>query len=347
MMKKNIIGKTDLSLTELGIGTAPIGGWPNFVENQKVEEALEESWSGGVRYFDTAPFYGYGRAEERLGKFLKKKNRNEFVVSTKVGRIIVDAKETSDFSPFFKGAPKKEPYFDFSYDATLRSFEDSLKRLQLDKIDILLIHDPDNHFKDAVNGSLKAINNLKDQKVISAVGCGMNQNEMLTKFANTGLVDCFLLAGRFTLLDQRSLDELIPACEKNNVSLIIGGVFNSGILIAPSPNSYFDYVELNNSWLDNAKQLGVRMPESYESNTYWLDKANEINKICQKHNVNLKTAALKFPYLNSNIATVLTGVTSKEQVLENLMSYSTNISNDLWNELEQKNLIKKQSINKL
>ena len=105
--------------------------------------------------------------------------------------------------------------------------------------------------------------------------------------------------------------------------------------------SSLDYVELNNSWLDNAKQLGVRTPESYESNAYWLDKANEINKICQKHNVNLKTAALKFPYLNSNIATVLTGVTSKEQVLENLMSYSTNISNDLWNELEEKNLIKK------
>ena len=339
-MKKNIIGKTNLSVTELGIGTAPIGGWPNFVDNKQSDEALEASWNGGVRYFDTAPFYGYGSAEERIGRFLKKKNRNEFVISTKVGRIIIDSEEKSNFKPFFKGAPKREPYFDFSYDATLRSFEDSLKRLQLDKIDILLIHDPDNHFEEAVSGSLKAINSLKDQKLISAIGCGMNQNEMLTKFANTGLVDCFLLAGRFTLLDQRSLDELIPACENNNVSLIIGGVFNSGILIDPSPNSYFDYVELNNSWLDNARQLGVRMPESYESNTYWLDKASEINKICHKYNINLKTAALKFPYLNNNIATVLTGITSKEQVIENLKSYSSNISSDLWDELEQKNLIK-------
>ena len=125
----------------------------------------------------------------------------------------------------------------------MRSFEESLQRLQIDKIDILLIHDPDNHYNEALNGALKAILKLKDQKVISAVGCGMNQNEMLTNFADTGLVDCFLLAGRFTLLDQRSLDNLIPACENNNVSLIIGGVYNSGILANPSASSYFDYAQ--------------------------------------------------------------------------------------------------------
>ena len=174
----------------------------------------------------------------------------------------------------------------------------------------------------------------------------MNQNEMLTKFANTGLVDCFLLAGRFTLIDQSSLDELLPACEKNNVSIIIGGVFNSGILIDPSPNSYFDYVKLNSSWLENAKKLGVRMPESYENNTYWLNKASEIDKVCKKYNIDLKTAALKFPYLNSNIATVLTGVTSKDQVAQNLKNHSTIITNDFWTELEEKNLIHKRSINK-
>ena len=291
--------------------------------------------------------YGYGMAEERLGKFLKTKKKDEFVISTKVGRIIIDSESNSTFEPFFKGAPKREPYFDFSYDATLRSFENSLKRLQLDKVDILLIHDPDNHFNDAINGSLKAVHKLKDEKVISAIGCGMNQNEMLTKFANTGLVDCFLLAGRFTLLDQRSLDELLPACEKNNVSLIIGGVFNSGILIDPSPSSFFDYVELNDSWLKNAKQLGVRVPKSYENNQYWINKAKEINDVCKKHNINLKSAALKFPYLNKNTATVLTGVSSKKHVLENLNSYLSEINNDLWEELEEKNLIQKGSINKL
>ena len=345
-MKKNLIGKTNLFISELGIGTAPIGGWPTILEEEKALETLESAWKNGIRYFDTAPLYGYGMAEERLGKFLKTKVKDEFVISTKVGRIIIDSNLNSTLEPFFKGAPRREPYFDFSYDATLRSFEDSLKRLQLDRIDILLIHDPDNHFDDAINGSLKALQKLKDEKVISAIGCGMNQNKMLTKFANTGLVDCFLLAGRFTLLDQRSLEELLPACEKNNISLIIGGVFNSGILIDPSPTSFFDYVELNNSWLENAKQRGVRMPESYENNEYWLNKANKINDICKKHKVNLKTAALRFPYLNKNIATVLTGVTSKEHVLENLNSYSTKISNDLWDELEEKNLIQKGSINK-
>ena len=346
-MKKNLIGRTDLLISELGIGTAPMGGWPKRLEEENALETLESAWKNGIRYFDTAPMYGYGMAEERLGKFLKTKAREEFVVSTKVGRIIIDSDPNSNFDPFFKGAPKREPYFDFSYDATLRSFEDSLKRLQLDKVDILLIHDPDNHFNDAINGSLKAIQKLKDEKVISAIGCGMNQNEMLTKFANTGLVDCFLLAGRFTLLDQRSLDELLPACEKNNVSLIIGGVFNSGILIDPSPSSFFDYVKLNDSWLENAKQLGVRMPESYENNEYWLNKAKEISDVCKKHNINLKSAALKFPYLNKNTATVLTGVSSKKHVLENLNSYLSEISNDLWKELEEKNLIQKGSINKL
>ncbi len=346
-MKKNLIGKTNLSVTELGIGTAPIGGWPKSLEEKKALETLETAWREGIRYFDTAPFYGYGMAEERLGKFLKNKIRDEYVISTKVGRIIIDSDKTSTFKAFFQGAPKREPYFDFSYDATLKSFEDSLKRLQLEKIDILLIHDPDNHFKEAINGSLKAIQRLKDEKVISAVGCGMNQNEMLTKFANTGLVDCFLLAGRFTLLDQRSLDKLLPTCEKNHVSLIIGGVFNSGILINPSSSSFFDYVKLNDSWLENAKQLGVRMPKSYESNEYWLNKANKINEICNKHKVDLKTAALKFPYLNKNIATVLTGVSSKEEVLENFNSYSFEINEDLWNELEKENLIQTGSTNKL
>jgi len=346
-MKKNVIGKTNLSVTELGIGTAPIGGWPKSIEEESALETLESAWNNGIRYFDTAPMYGYGMAEERLGKFLKTKKKDEFVISTKVGRIIIDSESNSTFEPFFKGAPKREPYFDFSYDATLRSFENSLKRLQLDKVDILLIHDPDNHFNDAINGSLKAVHKLKDEKVISAIGCGMNQNEMLTKFANTGLVDCFLLAGRFTLLDQRSLDELLPACEKNNVSLIIGGVFNSGILIDPSPSSFFDYVELNDSWLKNAKQLGVRVPKSYENNQYWINKAKEINDVCKKHNINLKSAALKFPYLNKNTATVLTGVSSKKHVVENLNSYLSEISNDLWKELEEKNLIQKGSINKL
>ena len=343
-MKKNLIGNSNLSVTNLGIGTAPIGGWPKALEEDKAQETLETAWQNGIRYFDTAPLYGFGMAEERLGKFLKNKNRDEYVVSTKVGRLIVASDKNSSEEAFFKGAPNREPYFDFSYDATMRSFEESLKRLQMDKVDILLIHDPDNHYDEALNGALKAILKLKDEKVISAVGCGMNQNEMLTDFANTGLVDCFLLAGRFTLLDQRSLDSLIPACEKNNVSLIIGGVFNSGILVNPSPSSYFDYAQLNNSWYEKAKTLGVRYPKSYESNSYWLNKAIKINKICEDHKVTLKAAALNFPYLNKNIATVLTGVSSNEEVNENLNNYNTKINYDLWKDLIKQEMIQEKAI---
>lgn len=346
-MKKNQIGKTNLSLTNLGIGTAPIGGWPKALNENKALEILETAWQNGIRYFDTAPLYGFGMAEERLGKFLKNKKKEDYVISTKVGRLIVESSKETSEEPFFKGAPNREPFFDFSYDATMRSFEESLNRLQIDKVDILLIHDPDNHFNEAINGALKAILKLKDEKVVSAVGCGMNQNEMLTDFANTGLVDCFLLAGRFTLLDHRSIEKLIPACEKNSVSLIIGGVFNSGILVDPSSSSYFDYAQLDDSWLEKAKKLGVRKPESYESNKYWLDKASKINKICENNGVSLKTAALNFPYLNKNIATVLTGVSSNDEVHENLENYNKKINKDLWNQLLIEGLIEKKAINLL
>ena len=270
MIKKRRIGNTNLEVTELSMGTAPIGGWPIEVNSDQAYETLLAAWHKGIRYFDTAPLYGSGMSEERLGNFLKNYKNDEFVVATKVGRLVTKTKIANNK---FKGQdPYKDTIFDFSYDGVMRSFEESLKRLQLDRIDILHLHDPDNHpdhLAQAKKGAIKAMIKLREEKVVTALGCGLNQNEMLLDLAKIGCFDCLLLAGRYTLLDQTSLNELIPYCIDNKISLVLGGIFNSGILIEPSPDTYFDYTKLDENWFENLKISLVRMPEDFESADYW------------------------------------------------------------------------------
>jgi len=345
-IKKRKIGNTNLEITELGMGTAPIGGWPIEVSENDALRTLERAWEKGIRYFDTAPLYGTGMAEERLGKFLKMKNRNDFVVATKVGRLIVDT-DSSEAAQKFKGSPKdKDSIFDFSYDGIMKSFEDSLQRLQLDYVDVLHLHDPDNHpdhFEQARKGAIKAMIKLKEQNAVKVLGCGMNQNEMLVELAKEGCFDCFLLAGRYTLVDQTSLDKLIPTCEKNNISLLLGGVFNSGILINPSPNSYFDYSKLDENWFKNLKDSQVRIPKEYESANYWLEKAYNLNDACEKFNISLKNAAIQFPYANPIVATCVLGMTSPSQVEENFNDYANKLPREFWHFLINNHLIDKRS----
>ena len=228
----------------------------------------------------------------------------------------------------------------------MKSFEDSLKRLQLDHIDVLHLHDPDNHpdhYEEARNGAIKAMINLKEQNVVKVLGCGMNQNEMLVELAKEGCFDCFLLAGRYTLIDQTSLDQLIPTCEANNISLLLGGVFNSGILINPSPDSYFDYSKLDENWFKNLKDSQVRIPKGHESAKYWLEKAYALKDACEKFNTSLKKAAIQFPYANPVVATCVLGMNSPSQVDENLNDYEDKLSNEFWSFLKENHLIDKRS----
>ena len=340
MIKKKKIGKTDLKVSELGMGTAPIGGWPIKVSNQQAFETLTTAWNSGIRFYDTAPLYGSGMAEERLGNFLKNKKRDDFVISTKVGRLVVHSEIGSQS---FKGQdPHKDTIFDFSYDGAMRSFEESLKRLQLNSVDILYLHDPDlhpDHLDNAKKGAIKAMIKLKEEKVVKAIGCGLNQNEMLLDLAQLECFDCFLLAGRYTLLDQTSLEELIPLCERNNISLILGGVFNSGILIKPSPESYFDYIKLDKNWFQNAKQGGSRQPKDFESAEYWLNKAYKLRDACTEYNVSLKKASIQFPYFNKQVSSSILGMNSKDQVVENYKDYNEKIPYDFWHHLKKENLI--------
>ena len=285
-------------------------------------------------------------SERRLGKFLQNQKRDEFIISTKVGRLIVET-EKSKAAKFFIGSPlNKDSEFNYSYDATLQSFEDSLSRLGLDKIDILYLHDPDNHpdhFEESKKGAVKALIKLREEGVVKAIGCGMNQNEMLIEFAKEGCFDVFLLAGRYTLIDQTSLDELIPICEKNGISLVLGGVFNSGILIEPNPDSYFDYCKLDKDWVKNVSDSLVRVPKAHESANYWLDKAYKLKSACDKFNLPLKQAAIQFPFSNKIVKSCLLGMTSQNQVEENTSLYNEKIDNKFWEYLKENELISSKS----
>ena len=343
MINKRKIGNTDIEVSELGFGCAPLGGWPVSVSDKDANLSLETAWSKGIRYFDTAPLYGSGMSEIRLGNFLQKQKREDFVISTKVGRLIVDTEKSKAAEKFIGSPQDKDSVFNFTYDGAMQSFEDSLSRLSLDKIDILYLHDPDNHpdhFQEAKKGALKAMVKRRDEGVVKAIGCGMNQNEMLIEFAKEGCFDCFLLAGRYTLIDQTSLDELIPVCQKNNISLVLGGVFNSGILIDPSPNTYFDYSKLDNNWNKNLTESLVRKPKNFETAEYWLQKAYKLRDACNKFSLELKQAAIQFPYDNSIVSSCLLGMTSSTQVNENIELYNKKIDKEFWEYLKENNLIR-------
>jgi D-threo-aldose 1-dehydrogenase len=317
------LGKTRLTVTRLGLGTAPLGGLFQVVEDAAARAAVTRAYEAGMRLFDTAPLYGYGLAEQRLGHVLRRLPRTEFVLSTKVGRLLrpdvpPDATQFYRGEPFFKGTPSLNPVFDFSYEGVMRSVEESLTRLGLDRIDILLIHDPDEHFGEALQGAYRALERLRREGAISAVGAGMNQAEMLARLARAADFDCFLLAGRYTLLDQTGLRELLPLCQEKKIAIIDGGVYNSGILANPRPGATFNYVPA-------APDL--------------IEKAQRLEAVCLRHQVPLKAAAIQFPLGHPAVAAVVIGCRSVAEVEENVRMFRHAIPAALWGELRAERLI--------
>jgi D-threo-aldose 1-dehydrogenase len=308
--KKRRLGGTSCFVTELGMGTAPLGGLYTPVSEEVALETLEAAWASGVRLFDTAPLYGNGLSERLLGSFLKFKPREEYVLATKVGRRLR--------APTLQAREGMPPVFDFSYDGVMRAFEESLMRLGAERVDILHIHDPDNHYRDALAGAYKALDNLRSQGAIKAVGAGMNQSEMLVRFARDGVFDCFLLAGRYTLLDQGALAEFLPLCEERGISVIAAGVYNSGILADPRANAKFDYQDADQSL---------------------VNRALRIEEICLRHGVPLKAAAMQFAAAHPAVATTLTGARSPTEIEENVAVYSLAISPVMWEDLLAEGLI--------
>ena len=311
-MKRVPFGRTRLRVTQLGLGSAPLGGLFEVVTQDEAHRVVDAAWGAGVRFFDTAPLYGHGLAEQRMGDVLRTKPRDEFVLATKVGRLL-RADAPPEPGQAYVGVPPVNPMFDFSYDGVMRSVDESLARLGLDRIDILHIHDPDDHYEQALHGAYRALDTLRSEGTISAVGAGMNQAEMLARFARDANFDCFLLAGRYTLLDRIGAQELLPLCVERGIAVVAGGVFNSGILADPKADAHYNY-----------------RPAPPEL----IRRALELKAVCERHGVDLKAAALQFPLRHPAIPVVLTGPRSVAELEENIRMFEAPIPDDLWQEIE-------------
>lgn len=311
---KRTVGRTSVEVSRLGLGTAQLGFMYEPVSTEEAIHTVKLARELGIQFFDTAALYGEGLAEQRLGLSLAGVPRSSYTVATKVG---YDMPETPPENP------KNNVARDYSYDGVMRSFENSLKRLGLSNVDIVHIHDPDDHYQEAMEGAYKAVQELKAQGVVKAVGSGMNQSEMLTRFANVGEFDCFLMAGRYTLLDQSALKDLMPTAEAKGISIFIGGPLNSGILADPhSPNPMFNYG-----------------PAGAE----WVEKAKKLDRVCQQFGVPLKAAALQFPFAHPAVASVLTGARSRKELEENVSMLQLPIPNELWDQLKREGLLSEET----
>ena len=311
------LGRTGLEVTRLGLGTAPLAGLYRPVREEDALPVIEAAWDSGIRFFDTAPLYGYGLGEQRTGAVLRGKPRADFTLATKVGRLLRADAPPEPGQSFF-GTPPVNPVFDFTYEGVMRSVEESRERLGIERLDILHIHDPDHHYVDALHGAYRALDELRAKGVIGAVGAGMNQAEMLTRFAEEADFDCFLLAGRYTLLDQVALKDLLPVCVKRGVAIIAAGVYNSGILGDPRPGAHYNYQDAP--------------PEL-------IERAQRIRAVCERHQVPLRAAAVQFPLGHPAVQTVVVGCRSVEQMQDSVRMFETDIPGALWKELKSERLL--------
>jgi D-threo-aldose 1-dehydrogenase len=321
------LGKTGLRVTRVGLGTAALGGLYSPVGEEQAIATVRRAYSAGLRFFDTAPLYGHGLAEVRVGLALASVPRDDFALATKVGRLLrADAPpDESQLSGGFErwpAAPPVNPVFDFSYDGVLRSVEESLERLGLDRVDVLHVHDPDEYEAEALAGAYRALDRLRADGTIAAVGAGMNQAEMLVRFADAADFDCFLVAGRYTLLDQVALRELLPLCRERGIAVIVGGVYNSGILADPRPSATFDYAPAPPELVERAKRLEA---------------------ICHGHGVPLKAAALQFPLAHPAVTSLLVGARSPTELDEDLALLPTSLPPELWNDLRRERLVPEEA----
>jgi D-threo-aldose 1-dehydrogenase len=315
------IGRTDLKVTSLGFGSAWLGAVGAELSEAAAVKMIETVFGAGLNYFDTAPLYGHGLSEKRLGNVLTTVPRDDFVLSTKVGRLLVDP-SLGERNPLMSDTENVSFIYDYSYDGARRSIEDSLERLKLDRIDIVYCHDIDvwTHgddqprvYKEAVAGILPALCDLRREGTIGAFGLGVNEWEVCDRVMDDADIDCFLLAGRFTLLEQEPLQHFLPKCVDNNTSIVIGGPFNSGLLVANDRSkATFDYKPV-----DDAR---------------W-HKAQAMRVICDRHNVELAAAALQYPLRHAAVSSVIPGCADLRQLQANIDLANADIPDALWHEL--------------
>ena len=328
------LGNTSAYVTELGFGSAPLGDLFQKVSDPRSRSTLRAAWKAGIRYYDTSPWYGYGKSELRIGDFLRNKKNNSYILSTKVGRVF---KATRNLQNFEKGAWSGglpfDHIYDYSYDGIMRSYEDSLIRFGINQIDLLLIHDLDPFYHNEAQihaylnqlftSGYRALSELKASGDIKGIGAGLNKTGMMLRFLELMPLDFFIVAMPYTLLDQDALDHELPRCVDDGIGIIIGAVFASGILVTgPTETSTYGY-----------------MPATSEIK----EKTRRIQVICTQHNVPLAAAALQFPLFHSAVASVIPGAIKPEYVETNLSNFNFPIPPDLWLELKSEGLIREDA----
>ncbi len=330
--QRNKLGRVDLEVTAFGFGTAPIGNIFRAISEEESDAMIRAAWDAGIRFYDTAPYYGHGLSELRLGQSLRWKNRDDFVLSSKVGRVLKPKRRADiDFGPWVDAAPF-ETVFDYSYDGTMRAFEDLLQRLALERIDICFIHDIDVFtrgaeqpavFKQAMDGSWRALSKLRDEGVVKAIGVGVNEWEVCYEALKQRDFDCFLLAGRYTLLEQEALDTFFPLCAERGASVVVGGGFNSGILATGAvPGAKYNYAPA---------------PPAI------MDKVAKIEKVCAAHNVPLPAAALQFVVAHPVVPSFIAGTRTMAQLKQNLAWFSQPIPAAFWADLKAAGLLREDA----
>lgn len=336
-MKKRIFNAPSgqsITFTEMGFGAAPIGNLYRAVSEKDAQATLDAAWKAGLRYFDTAPLYGLGLSETRINHFLRGKKRKDYVISTKVGRVleVCPPDQRTGIGKFFD-TPSRKERFDYTYDGVMRSLEFSLERLGIDAIDIVFVHDCDvfTHKSEAARdahvktlmakgkGGYEALVKLRDQKVIKAIGAGINEWQVAETLTRAGDFDIFLLAGRYTLLEQEALNSFLPLCEERGVGIVLGGPYNSGILATgPKPGAWYNYEAAPKPILDRVRKIGA---------------------VCKAHKVKLPEAALRFPLNHPCVVSVIPGAVSPKEVALNVKTMAARIPKALWKDLKAQGLM--------
>ncbi|MBY0350900.1 aldo/keto reductase [Tabrizicola sp.] len=326
------LGNGGLTFTELGFGAAPLGNLFRAITDDEAHAVLEAAWAGGVRYFDTAPLYGLGLSETRLNRFLRGKPRDDYVLSTKIGRLLKAVPpDRRDGMGKWIDVPSRQEVYDYGYDGTMRSLEFSLERLGVERIDILYAHDLDifNHGNPAalqarldefMAGGYRALVKLRDQGVIRAFGAGLNEWQPCQWLLERGDFDIFLLAGRYTLLEQEALESFLPLCQTRGVGVVIGGPYNSGILATgPRPGAHWNYAPAPD-WV--------------------MTKAGRLQEVCAAHGVRLVDAAFRFPLLHPAVVSVIPGGQGLGEMASNLSAAGAKIPEVLWQDLRGQGLVR-------
>jgi len=314
--------RVDLEISRLSLGTAPLAGLFKSVDIAESDQLINTALESGINYFDTAPLYGHGLAEQRLGRILGKVSK-PFVLQTKVGRVL-NWVEKADPVPWFPDAdPHIQPVFDYSADGIKRSFNESLERMGVDHIDIALMHDAENHIPQAINDAYPVLADLKRQGIIKAIGIGINFCDAAIEIMKNVDLDIALLAGRYTLLDQSAQNKLLPYALERKVDITIGGVFNSGVLADPKPGATFEY-----------------LPASDEI----IAKAQAIGAFLKNLGIPLTAAALQFPLRHPAVTSVLTGSRNSSELTSNMADFDLDLPADIWTQLEDAGLIEKMPI---